>query len=55
MSVFFFILHWFYLSRQIALIGYILLYAVTDQAYLVPDSFRETVRNGDNDMIIGVT
>ena len=43
-----FILHLFYLRNQIALTGYFLLYAATDQdiAFLVPDSCRTTIRNG---------
>ena len=42
------ILHWFYLSSQTALTGY--LYTITDQniAFLVPGSCRATIRNGNS-------
>jgi hypothetical protein len=44
-----FILYFVYLSIHIALVGYILLYAVTDQAIilLVPDSCWAMARNGN--------
>ena len=45
-----FILHWFYLSIKFALTSYIILYTVTDQdiAFLVPDSCRAMIRNGNS-------
>ena len=45
-----FILHWFYLTNEIALIGYFLLCTVTDQeiVFLLPGPCRVMVRNDNS-------